>query len=45
MGLIRAPSRPESLPIEFTLNVTGANLPEIWREYLGWSALVEAVAS
>jgi len=44
MGLVRAPSRPESLPIEFTLNMNGNNLPDSWRDYLGWTAAVEAVA-
>jgi 5-methylcytosine-specific restriction endonuclease McrA len=42
MGLVRQPQRPESLPVEFTLNVTSGNLPEVWREYLGWSAQIEA---
>ena len=44
MGLVRAPQRPESLPIEFTLNMNGNNLPDSWRDYLGWTAAVEAVA-
>jgi 5-methylcytosine-specific restriction endonuclease McrA len=42
MGLVRLPSRPESLPVEFTLNVNSGNLPEVWREYLGWTASIEA---
>jgi 5-methylcytosine-specific restriction endonuclease McrA len=45
MKLVRRPRLPESLPVEFTLNVGTGNLPEMWREYLGWIQIVEAVAS
>ncbi len=34
MALLENPGRPETLPIEFTLNVAGGTFPEAWRRYL-----------
>lgn len=46
MKLVRKPDRPETLPVEFTLNLhTGPHLPPAWRPYLGRREAVEAVAS
>jgi len=42
MKLRRRPIRPESLPIEFALNLGASQLPESWRDYLGWIAAVDA---
>ena len=43
MKLRHRPSRPESLPIEFALNLgSGQSLPDSWRDYLGWVAAVDA---
>lgn len=43
MKLRHRPARPESLPIEFALNLgTAQSLPDSWRDYLGWVAAVDA---
>lgn len=43
MKLRRRPVRPEHLPIEFALNLGGTGqLPESWRDYLGWVAAIDA---
>jgi hypothetical protein len=43
MKLRHRPARPESLPIEFALNLgTSQALPDSWRDYLGWVAAVDA---
>jgi 5-methylcytosine-specific restriction endonuclease McrA len=42
MKLRWRPARPESLPIEFALNLGAGSMPESWRDYLGWIAAVDA---
>jgi hypothetical protein len=42
MKLRHRPTRPESLPIEFALNLGVSQLPDPWRDYLGWVAAVDA---
>jgi 5-methylcytosine-specific restriction endonuclease McrA len=44
MSLAMPPGRPESLPIEFTLNVGQGQLPDAWRRYLNIVDPMEAVA-
>ena len=42
MRLRHTPARPESLPIEFALNLGSGAFPDSWRDYLGWIAAVDA---
>ena len=42
MRLRHTPARPESLPIEFALNLGSGSFPDSWRDYLGWIAAVDA---
>jgi 5-methylcytosine-specific restriction endonuclease McrA len=42
MRLRRWPRRPESLPIEYALNLGGSPPPDAWRDFLGWMAAVDA---
>jgi len=42
MKLRRRPSRPDSLPVEYTLNIGVAPPPEPWRDFLGWATAVDA---
>lgn len=41
MKLHRVPARPDSLPVQFTLNL-GGNPPPEWRDFLHWVKAVDA---
>lgn len=39
MKLLSTPRRPETLPMEYALNIANRNLPEHWEEFLGgWTS-------
>jgi 5-methylcytosine-specific restriction endonuclease McrA len=42
MRLRRRPMRPESLPVEYTLNLGSMPPPEPWRDFLGWATAIDA---
>lgn len=42
MKLRRRPVRPDSLPVEYTLNLGAAPPPEPWRDFLGWATQIDA---
>lgn len=43
MRLLRPPRRPESLPVQYTLNL-GRQPPEAWRDFLHWVRVVDAAS-
>jgi 5-methylcytosine-specific restriction endonuclease McrA len=39
MNLLTRPHRPDSLPMEYALNIANRNLPEAWGDFLaGWTS-------